>query len=513
MAKRVEKFAYLIYETGEKMAYCRYINKMLKNDADCRPYLPLDPFNEDLYKTTKNGIVLCKLVNASFPGAIDERAVHKNAIIFYPSQMVDNVLLALTAAQCNGCPVADFTVDDLTNNTSLSRCVILEVVWQIIKCGFFRRINLSEHPELCKLKLLEENVNDLKCIPPEDLLMRYVNFHLKFEGVDAHLNFIGVELADCVIYAHLLPAIAPVTIRGRLIPPDQVLLDDNIANRAKAVLQNLREMEADMFLCLNDFTDSKVHLESRAKLHLATLAYLFCHFPGELVNPRRNNEAPTNEPISELSSRNFVNSCAVTPFATHVCDNLRDGLITRQLFEILRSGSTTGLKFITEFDRSRKLAQFIYNNTNIVRLVQGYPLPLPHMDSEKLSKTDEACCLSLLLEILRAYITSDHYDEVELLRWTNEQLYRAGKSTELRSFNDRVIAEENLFAIVLNNLTNNMADSRNLTSKKLNNAAYSISVAHKAGYPVFTRPEHFVSCDAAFVALAFATLRWFAPRH
>ncbi|VDP77907.1 unnamed protein product [Echinostoma caproni] len=495
------------------MAYCRYINKMLKQDSDCRPYLPLDPFNDDLYKTTKNGILLCKLVNISFPHAIDERAVHKNAIIFYPSQMVDNVLLALTAAQCNGCPVTDFTVDDLTNNSALSRCVILEVVWQIIKCGFFRAMNLHEHPELCKLKQPEEEVSDLKCIPPEDLLMRYVNFHLKHVGVDKQLNDIGIELADCVIYAHLLPSIAPVTIRGRLIPPGQVLLDDNIANRAKAVLQNLREMEADMFLCLNDFTESQVHLESRARLHLATIAYLFSKFPGELVNPRRANEPRTSEPVSELSSRDFVNSMAVNPFATHVCYNLRDGLMSRQLFEVLRAGYTKGLKFIVEFDKIRRIAQFIYNNTNIVRLVQGYPLPLPHLDAEKLSRTDEPCCLSMLLEILRAYITLDHYDEVELLRWTNEQLYRAGRSVELRSFNDRVIAEENLFAVVLNNLTNGMADSRHLTSKKLDNAAYSISVAHKAGYPVYTKPEHFVSCNGAFVSLAFATLRWHAPRH
>ncbi|KER31243.1 hypothetical protein T265_02436 [Opisthorchis viverrini] len=506
MAKRVEKFAYL-------MAYCRYINKMLKNDPDCRPYLPLDPFNDDLYKTTKNGVVLCKLVNIAFPRAIDERAVHKNTIIFYPSQMVDNVLLALTAAQCNGCPVSDFVVDDLTNNSALSRCIILEVVWQIIKCGFFRRMNLHEHPELCKLKQTEEDILDVKCVPPEDLLMRYVNFHLKWAGVDKRLNDIGIELADCVIYAHLLPAIAPVTIRGRLIPPGQVLVDENIANRAKAVLQNLREMEADMFLCLNDFTDSHIHLQSRARLHLATIAYLFLQFPGELTNPRRMNEHPEQEEVSELSSRNFENSCAVTPFVTHSCASLRDGLISKQLFEVLRTGSTKGLKFITEFQQIRKIAQYIYNNTNVVRLVQGYPLPLPHLDSEKLSRTDKPCCLSLLLELLRSYIAKDHYDEDELLRWTNEQLYRAGRSVELRSFNDRAIVEENLFAVVLNNLTNGMADSRHLTSKKLDNAAYSISVAHKAGYPVYTRPEHFISCNGAFVALAFATLRWHPPRH
>nr|CAH8839653.1 unnamed protein product [Trichobilharzia regenti] len=495
------------------MAYCRFINKQLQHDVDCRPYLPLDPFNEDLYKTTKYGILLIKLINSLFENAINENAMHKNSIIFYPSQMTENVLLALTSAQCNGCPVGDFTVSDLTDNSKLSRCIILEVIWQIIKCGFFRKINIYEHPELCNLKLPNEDVNDLKCLSPEKLLMRYVNYHLKYINVDKQLNDIETELSDGVIYAHLLPAIAPITIQGRLLPSEQILLgENNLITRAKGVLQNLREMEADMFLCQTDFTDAFNFREARGRLHLATIAYLFLNYPGQLKNPRRNNEPVSYETLPELVCRNFVNSCAIQPFSTHVCVNLRDGLMSRHLFEVLRPNSTLGMKFITEFDPNRKIIQFIQNNTNIIRLILGYPLPIAHIDAEKLSKTDEACCLNLLLEIMRAYLTSNHFNEVDLLKWTNDQLNRAGHKTELRSFNDSAIIDKNLFAVVLNSLTNGLVDDRYLTSNKVNNAAYAISVAHKAGYPVFTRPEQFAACSGAYVSLAFATLRWFAPR-
>ncbi|VEL11488.1 unnamed protein product [Protopolystoma xenopodis] len=493
-------------ESREKSAYSRYINKCLGFDADCRPYLPLDPYNEDLYDAIRQGLIPCKLVNNSFPEAIDERCIHKSLNITNITQRVANLQLGVTAALCNGCAIRSVQVEDLVSDTKEGKCNSLEFVYQVIINGYFRQINVYQHPEICNLKFVGEDTRDIKCISPQELLLRYVNVHLLHAGISKQICSFE-DLCDGIVYAYLLYHIAPMTLRSRLISPDQIISDADLSNRAKAVLQNLRELEADMFLCHADFMDSRTELDLVTRLHLATIAHLFCMFPGILVTMGNHSRSRLQEDIDHLVTRNFVNSFGVTPFSTHTCVNLRDGLLGCQLFEVLRPGSSIGLKFIREFDPERIESQYIHNNTNIVRLVQSYPLHLPHIDSERLSKTDEACCMSLLLEIKRAYISNDHYDEAALLRWVNEQLHRAGRSVELRSFSDRAIPEENLFAIVLNNLTNGMARKEMMTGKRTENARYYISIAHKAGYPVFTSPEHFASCNSKFVTLAFATLR------
>ncbi|VDD80713.1 unnamed protein product [Mesocestoides corti] len=470
--------------------------------------MPLDPFSDSLYDATKKGVIPCKIINCLFPNTIDERAINKSDNLFYASHRVENLQLALSAARCNGCAVKTITVDDLMGARTYFKLASLEFFKQVILKGFFRKINIHEHPEILTLRHVNEDLNDLRCLSPELVLIRYVNYHLKSSGITKTLTSFEYDLSDCMVYAHLLYKIAPVTVRPRLLPADQVLLDNNIGNRAKAVLQNLRELGAEMFLCEDDFVHAEHHRESRGVLHLITVAFLFDRFAGEMKAYGGGDFPVSKEDVNELSSRNFVNSLNVSPYCTHIISNLRDGLIAKQIFEILRPGFTTGLKFTHEFDFIRRDAQFLQNNTCILRLVQGYPFRLPSLDAERLTKSDQATCEALLLQMLRSYLTRDAYDEHELLRWVNDQLARAGKPIELRSFSDRIIADECLFAVVLNNLVSGLVSRDCLRGKRHENARYYISIAHKAGFRVYTRPEHFDLCSPRWVAIAFAALRW-----
>ncbi|KAM7539585.1 hypothetical protein Aperf_G00000035603 [Anoplocephala perfoliata] len=497
-----------VHEAALRNGFCRFINKKLSDDLDCRAYMPLSSHSDKLYNAVAEGVVPCKIINCLFADAIDERAINKSTNLFYPSHRVENLKLALTAARCNGCAVRNITVDDLMGNRTNFKYACLEFLKEIIKKGFYRKVNIHEHPEILALRKVHEDVKDLKCLSPREILIRFVNHHLRSAGITKVLTNFEYDLSDCVVYAHLLYKIAPVTIRPRLLPDHQVLLNDNIESRAKAVLQNLRELGAEMFLSEDDFLHPQHQRSSHGVLHLMTIAFLFDRFAGELKSCDGGDWPVSKEDVDELSSRNFINSLNVKPYCTHVISNLRDGLVAQQVFEVLRPGFTTGVKFTHEFDLIRRDAQFLQNNTCVLRLVQGYPFRLPSLDASRLTMGDKEMCESLLLEMLMSYLTHDSYDEHELLRWVNDQLARAGKPVELRSFQDRLIADECLFAVVLNNLTNGLASKDYLCGKRHENARYYISVAHKAGYRVFTRPEHFVTCSPRWVAIAFAALRW-----
>lgn len=65
------------FSEEERSAYVRVINTVLKNDPDCQKYLPISPESMDVFTLLKDGVLLCKLVNAASQGTIDERSINK----------------------------------------------------------------------------------------------------------------------------------------------------------------------------------------------------------------------------------------------------------------------------------------------------------------------------------------------------------------------------------------------------------------------------------------------------
>jgi hypothetical protein len=51
------------------------VNEFLKEDQDCKLFLPVNPDNEDLFHVLDTGVVLAKLVNIAV-----ENTIHPNAI-------------------------------------------------------------------------------------------------------------------------------------------------------------------------------------------------------------------------------------------------------------------------------------------------------------------------------------------------------------------------------------------------------------------------------------------------
>jgi hypothetical protein len=75
--------------------------------------------------------------------------------------------------------------------------------------GLFSQINLKHVPGLVRLLRDGETLADLQKLSPEEILIRWVNYHMQEAGVDRRLaNFQG-DIKDSEIYTHLLYQIAP----------------------------------------------------------------------------------------------------------------------------------------------------------------------------------------------------------------------------------------------------------------------------------------------------------------
>ena len=80
----------------------------------------------------------------------------------------------------------------------------------LIKIGLFSEINLAHHPGLVFLLKDGESKEDLLRLTKEELLLRWMNYHLAKSGYPGRevKNFTN-DIKDSVAYIYLLKQIAP----------------------------------------------------------------------------------------------------------------------------------------------------------------------------------------------------------------------------------------------------------------------------------------------------------------
>ncbi len=78
-----------------------------------------------------------------------------------------------------------------------------------LQIGLFNLIDLHHVPELARLLREGETLADLQKLSPEQILIRWVNYHLENSGTDRRLANFTTDIMDSEIYTHLMNQIAP----------------------------------------------------------------------------------------------------------------------------------------------------------------------------------------------------------------------------------------------------------------------------------------------------------------
>lgn len=82
--------------------------------------------------------------------------------------------------------------------------IILGLVWQIIKIENVGKISLANNPFIIRLKYDNEDINDLLKLTPDQLLLRWFNWHLKNAGHNRVVNNFTSDINDGENYTILL---------------------------------------------------------------------------------------------------------------------------------------------------------------------------------------------------------------------------------------------------------------------------------------------------------------------
>ncbi|KAG5852171.1 plastin-3-like [Anguilla rostrata] len=503
------------FSEEERFAFVNWINTALEQDPDCKHVLPMDPNTNALFKAVGDGIVLCKMINLSVPDTIDERTINKKKLTPFTTQ--ENLNLALNSASAIGCHVVNIGAMDLREGKPH---LVLGLLWQIIKIGLFADIELSRNEALAALLREGETLEDLMKLSPEELLLRWANFHLENAGW-SKINNLSSDIKDSRAYFHLLNQISP---KGTKEGEDRIDIDmsgfgekDDL-KRAEYMLQ-----QADALGCRQFVTPADV-VSGNPKLNLAFVANLFNKYPS-LTKPENQDidwgrlEGETRE---ERTFRNWMNSLGVNPHVNHLYGDLQDALVILQLYE----------KIKVPVDWTNKVNRPPYPKlgANMKKLENcNYAVELGKHEAkfslvgiggQDLNDGNATLTLALVWQLMRRYTLnvledlgdgSKANDDI-IVNWVNKVLAEAGKQSKISSFKDKGISSsiavlDLIDAIQPGCINYELVKTGDLSDEdKLDNAKYAVSMARKIGARVYALPDDLVEVKPKMVMTVFACL-------
>ncbi|XP_069474368.1 plastin-1 [Ambystoma mexicanum] len=501
------------YSAEEKVAFVNWINKALQDDPDCQHLIPMDPADSSLFKSLRDGILLCKMINLSQPDTIDERAINKKKLT--PFTMSENLNLALNSASAIGCTVVNIGSQDLQEGKPH---LVLGLLWQIIKAGLFADIEISRNEALIALLSEGEELDHLMTLSPEDLLLRWVNYHLMNAEWQKISNF-NSDIKDSKAYYHLLKQIAPKGGKDDGIPVDIDFSGFNEQNDLKRAELMLKQ--ADRMGCRQFVTPADV-VAGNTKLNTAFVANLFNMYPA-LDKPVGSHYANLLEGESkeERTFRNWMNSLGVSPYVNHLYSDLSNAIVIFQLYEMIRMPVDWNSVNRAPYPALGGNMKKIENCNYAVELGKTKAkFSLVGIGGQDINEGNPTLTLALVWQVMRRYtlnVLSDLgegekvNDEV-IIKWVNQTLAGAKKTTSISSFKDKFISTslpvlDLIDAIAPKAIHPEMVKRENLSDlDKLNNAKYAISIARKIGARIYALPDDLVEVKPKMVMTVFACL-------
>ena len=502
----------------ERNEFTRHINTTLRHDAHIGSRLPIPTDTFQVFDECRDGLLLCKLINAAVPDTIDERVLNLGRAGKGPNafQMTENNNIVIQSAKAIGCSVVNIGAQDITDGREH---LILGLIWQIVRRGLLNSIDLKHHPELYRLLEEGETHEDFLKLPPDQILLRWFNYHLKAAHWHRRVSNFSKDVSDGENYTILLSQ----------IKPDQCdrapLQQQDLLARAEMILQR-----ADAIGCRKYLTPGSM-LAGNPKLNLAFVAHLFNTWPS--LEPLQ--DAPPVEEFDAEGEREarvftlWLNSLDVQPGVFNLFEDLKDGNILLQSFDKVHPGSVAW-KRVSRANDHTPLSRFkMVENTNyVIELAKAHHMHIVGIQGADITDGAKTLTLGLVWQVMRANVTTtlqglsksgNAVSDQEILQWANDRVHSAGKSTrQLRSLRDPSLKNAQFLLDLLDTLRPGIVDYSIVTKGGTEeecrlNAKLAISIARKLGALIFLVPEDIVEIRQRLILTFLASLSTYAGSH
>lgn len=155
----------------EAQTYAQHIYSLLPNKLHFSP-------DKRVFEQIKDGIVLGFVLDSIKPGCIDLRKLVQTRGINdkkYLYEATTNLGLVLKAASELGIKIVNIGPEDILYE---NKCLVLGLLWQIVRLSVSKSSNVMKNPELINLINETESIEDLCNKTPEEMCLRWVNYHM-----------------------------------------------------------------------------------------------------------------------------------------------------------------------------------------------------------------------------------------------------------------------------------------------------------------------------------------------
>jgi len=509
------------YSEEEMSAFAEHINHCLGSDPECKYLLPIETKGLDLCAKVRDGVLLSKFINYAVQGTIDERALNipKGGKALSLFQINENQTLCINAAKSIGVQTVNIGASELIDGEKHPH-LVLGVAWQLVKISLLNSINLKNHPELIRLLESGEELSDLLRLPPDQLLLRWVNYHLKNAGHPKKITNFSGDVKDSVAYTVLLSQIAP----GRC--DRSALSSDDLTVRANKVLSNAQSLDVKCFIKAGDI------VAGNPRLNLAFTAAIFNQCPG--LDPLTEEELEKagimdddfGDSREERAFRMWINSLGIDGvYVNNLFEDCKDGLVLLKLMDKIHPGIVSWKQ--VEKNPSNKFKK-VSNCNYVIVLGKQLKFSLVNVGGSDIVDGNRKLLLAFVWQLMR-YHTIRFLAEVQakkfggaevtddmIIAWCNDKVKSAGRTSTMANFKDKTLRSGLFFLDLLAAIEPRIIDAAFVTPGEtdedaLNNARYCISVARKLGATIFLLPEDIVEVQPKMIMTLASSIMGIAP--
>jgi len=501
-----------VINNDEKEQFVEHINMQLKDDPQIGSRFPIDEYSMDIFDQCKDGLLLSKLINDSVPDTIDDRVLNypKGGKPLSSFHITENNNVVINSCKAIGCNVVNIGSEDLAEGRPH---LILGLLWQIIKIGLSAKIDIAVHPELFRLLKDGETLDDMLKLPTEQILIRWMNYHLKESAYGKSVNNLSSDVKDGYAYTYLLNQLD--SSQCSLAPLNET---DN-HKRAEMVLDNADKLGCRKYLTPNAF------INGNSKLHFAFVANLFNTHP--CLAPLSDEErAQLDEWLFSSSgdreSRSFalwMNSLGVDPFVNNLFDDLSDGLVLLQTLDKVHPGLVDWKKVNIKTPITSKFKK-VENTNYAIALAKSLKYSLVGIQGSDITDGIKNLTLGLVWQMMRDHIietlkslknNDKDITDTDIINWANETVKRGNRTSTMSNFKDPSLKTGVFLIDLLNGIRPKTVNYDIVTpgsteQEQQSNAKYAISIARKLGASIFLLPEDIMEVKPKMIMTFCGTL-------
>ena len=473
------------FSEEERTAYVKVINSSLADDPVCKKYLPIDPESNEVFDRIKDGVILCKLINKAQEGTIDERVINKkeNMNIF---QQVENLNLAISAAKSIGLNVIGLNYDAIMDGKNY--IMVLGLMWQVVKLVVMRNIQLKHHPELIRLLNPGEQLSDLLKLSPEQLLLRWFNYHLKAANYEKRINNFSGDVKDSEKYTILLHQL------NKNLCDKSALNEEDRKKRAKKVIDNSKKLGAESYITPDDI------VAGNNKLNTLFVASIFNAYPG-LEPPTEEEKFEAAKLLDddvegareERAFRMWINSLGLQDESgnpihiNNLYEESRDGLLLLRTLEKITPGCVNW-KIVDK--KPNNPFKKTTNCNEVIDASKKSKFKIVGIGGGDIRDGNKKYILAIVWQMMRAHSLQviGNKTEEELVAWGND---RVDDEYKVKSLKDKKLANSLYFIHIMKSIEPRsinweiVVTDKDDEESRQNNAKYAISIARKLGATVF----------------------------